>query len=94
MIFSSGFVPGTGEPAFITQSLARGRQTRTAIVQIKKPDDFSSGLYPGRELNPYSHYWPQDFKSCVSTNSTTRADPLLVIKSLVTGNAAEQHLVT
>ena len=24
-------------------------------------------------MNPYSHYWPQDFKSCVSTNSTTRA---------------------
>gem|GEM_PF-2070852 len=31
-------------------------------------------LYPGRELNPYRYYYPQDFKSCVSTNSTTRAD--------------------
>jgi hypothetical protein len=30
-------------------------------------------LYPERELNPHSHYWPQDFKSCVSTNSTIRA---------------------
>ena len=30
--------------------------------------------YPGRELNPHDHHWPQDFKSCVSTNSTTRAE--------------------
>src|SRR5690606_8497299 len=30
-------------------------------------------LYPMRELNPHDHYWPQDFKSCVSTSSTTRA---------------------
>jgi hypothetical protein len=30
-------------------------------------------MYPGRELNPYKHYCSQDFKSCVSTNSTTRA---------------------
>jgi hypothetical protein len=28
---------------------------------------------PGTELNRYGHCWPQDFKSCVSTNSTTRA---------------------
>ena len=27
----------------------------------------------GRESNPYGHYCPQDFKSCVSTYSTTRA---------------------
>lgn len=31
--------------------------------------------YPGRDLNPYRYYYPQDFKSCVSTNSTTRAKP-------------------
>ena len=24
-------------------------------------------------MNRYGHCWPQDFKSCVSTNSTTRA---------------------
>ncbi len=30
-------------------------------------------LYPERELNPHNHYWSQDFKSCVSTNSTIRA---------------------
>ena len=28
---------------------------------------------PRRELNPHGHCWPQDFKSCVSTSSTTRA---------------------
>ena len=28
---------------------------------------------PGSDLNRYGHCWPQDFKSCVSTNSTTRA---------------------
>jgi hypothetical protein len=29
-------------------------------------------LYPGTELNRHEHYCPQDFKSCVSTSSTTR----------------------
>ena len=29
-------------------------------------------LYSGTELNRHSHYCEQDFKSCVSTNSTTR----------------------
>ena len=29
---------------------------------------------PRRELNPYRHYCPQDFKSCVSTSSTTGAE--------------------
>jgi hypothetical protein len=28
--------------------------------------------YPGWELNPHEHCCPQDFKSCVSTSSTTR----------------------
>jgi hypothetical protein len=30
-------------------------------------------LCPGTELNRYGHCWPQDFKSCVSTKSTTGA---------------------
>ena len=30
-------------------------------------------LYPGRDLNPHGHYCPRDFKSRVSTNSTTKA---------------------
>ncbi len=29
--------------------------------------------YSGRDLNPHGHYCPLDFKSNVSTNSTTRA---------------------
>src|SRR6218665_2633335 len=31
-------------------------------------------LYPGRDLNPHRYYYPQDFKSCVSTSFTTRAE--------------------
>lgn len=30
-------------------------------------------LYSGRDLNPHEHYCSLDFKSSVSTNSTTRA---------------------
>ncbi len=29
---------------------------------------------PGAGLEPARPQWPQDFKSCVSTNSTTRAN--------------------
>ncbi|MCW3115003.1 MAG: hypothetical protein JWR18_3399 [Segetibacter sp.] len=29
-------------------------------------------MYPGWELNPHSRCGEQDFKSCVSTSSTTR----------------------
>ncbi len=28
----------------------------------------------GRESNPYGHFWPRDFKSRVSTYSTTKAN--------------------
>ena len=39
----------------------------------KKSDNLLSlFLYSGWELNPHLHYCKQDFKSCVSTNSTTR----------------------
>ena len=31
-------------------------------------------LYSGWELNPHSHCCEQDFKSCVSTSSTTRVN--------------------
>ena len=37
-------------------------------------------MYPGRDLNPHDHYWPQDFKSCVSTSSTTRAIDIMLNK--------------
>jgi hypothetical protein len=30
-------------------------------------------MYPGRGSNPYDLLGSQDFKSCVSTNSTTQA---------------------
>ena len=33
-------------------------------------------LYPGWELNPHSRCGEQDFKSCVSTSSTTRVNIL------------------
>ena len=31
-------------------------------------------LYSERDLNPHNRIWSQDFKSCVSTDSTIRAD--------------------
>ena len=35
---------------------------------------FQEGLMClGRESNPYGHCWPRDFKSRVSTYSTTKA---------------------
>jgi hypothetical protein len=36
-------------------------------------------LYSRRDLNPHGHYYPLDFKSSVSTNSTTRA--LLIVRA-------------
>ncbi len=38
---------------------------------MKKFIDF---LCLGRESNPYGHFWPRDFKSRVSTYSTTKAN--------------------
>ncbi len=34
---------------------------------------FEGLWYSERESNPHGHYWPQDFKSGVSTNFTIRA---------------------
>jgi hypothetical protein len=48
---------------------ASGCKTQSLLLQ-----------YPGRELNPYSHCWPQDFKSCVSTSSTTRVVIFIKLK--------------
>ena len=39
-------------------------------VRLKKRTLFE---YSERESNPHGHYWPQDFKSGVSTYSTIRA---------------------
>ncbi len=33
----------------------------------------------GRESNPYGHFWPRDFKSRVSTYSTTKANRIAKI---------------
>ena len=37
-------------------------------------------MYRGRESNPYGRCGPQDFKSCVSTSSTTPAPPLVRVR--------------
>ncbi len=48
--------------------------SRLRAKREKKSDlNLSDRLCPGTELNRYGPYGPQDFKSCVSTNSTTRA---------------------
>ncbi len=47
----------------------------TGRSQTKKPSH-STWLFsyvPGAGIEPARPQWPQDFKSCVSTNSTTRA---------------------
>ena len=47
------------------------------LGKIKKPDSLNllekSGSVPGIGLEPIRPQWSQDFKSCVSTNSTTWA---------------------
>ena len=45
-------------------------ESRTGNHEAFRP---ASALCFGRESNPYGHCCPQDFKSCVSTNSTTKA---------------------
>ena len=53
----------------------------TYVVPNKKPIIYDRlKLYPGWELNPHDHCWSQDFKSCVSTSSTTRVNTFLKIK--------------
>ena len=39
----------------------------------------------GRESNPYGHFCPQDFKSCVSTYSTTRAEKEIFSRTFYAG---------
>ena len=51
------------------------KQALNRSSKQKKPEQ-SSGFYslvPGVGLEPTRPQWPQDFKSCVSTSSTTRA---------------------
>ena len=52
-------------------------------------------LYPGRDLNPHGHHCPQDFKSCVSTDSTTRAIRWAKVqKGLCSSSLFEFHFLT
>ena len=45
----------------------------TKSLRNKKPRRLPGFLYRRRDLNPYGHFCPLDFKSSVSTNSTTSA---------------------
>ena len=57
----------------------RQNEVKTLFVElcIKKQDPLRNLAfflqYRGRDLNPHSHHWPKDFKSFVSTYSTTAA---------------------
>lgn len=58
----------------------RQNEVKTLFVElcIKKARPFQESCffflqYRGRDLNPHSHHWPKDFKSFVSTDSTTAA---------------------
>ena len=57
------------EPAALKVCWAQN-ESRTGNHEAFRP---ASALCFGRESNPYGHCCPQDFKSCVSTNSTTKA---------------------
>src|SRR5882757_9082478 len=46
-------------------------------INKKASTFFVEASYPGTELNRHSHYCEQDFKSCVSTSSTTRVNTLV-----------------
>jgi hypothetical protein len=52
----------------------KGNWQKEACKNKKAPNKCSELLlmYPGTESNRHSHYCEQDFKSCVSTSSTTR----------------------
>ena len=53
------------------------------FLKTKKPAIASKLLkYSGWELNPHSPYSEQDFKSCVSTSSTTRVDASLLLPAV------------
>ncbi len=51
----------------------RSNQAIFKWVQLKKPSAKKAILVPGAGIEPARPQWPQDFKSCVSTSSTTRA---------------------
>ena len=55
----------------LRKSIGIKRKSLTAFDKVVS-DYFL--LYSKRDLNPHSHYWPRDFKSLVSTDSTIRAN--------------------
>lgn len=62
----------------LTYRLERMEQKKVkGRAEMKKSYDFHHNSlafkYRGRESNPYGRFGPQDFKSCVSTSSTTSA---------------------
>ena len=54
----------------------------------------ASFLSPRRDLNPHLHCCKQDFKSCVSTNSTTRGSQKKTRKIREFFNGAEDEIRT
>ena len=56
-------------------------QNITTVTKYKKLKIyFQLFLYSGTELNRHGPYGPQDFKSCVSTSSTTRVSNHLLLQ--------------
>ena len=82
-VCSSFFVPGTGpEAAGRNARKAESCDRREQIEPVpgfdyrpktRKASEWMLSVCPGRESNPYGHCWPRDFKSRVSTYSTTWA---------------------
>ena len=69
----------TIEDFFLIRGLPNG-----LLRKIKKPQTSAELMFeafemcPGTELNRYDRCGSQDFKSCVSTNSTTGARPDII----------------
>ncbi len=66
---------------FILLFLNPSESKLSSVFEIKKTESFNSVFmywYRRRDLNPHGHYCPLDFKSNVSTNSTTSASDLKI----------------
>lgn len=50
-----------------------GTNFRTQKKELRFTRNSLTVMYRGRESNPYERFGSQDFKSCVSTSSTTPA---------------------
>ena len=59
------------------------RRKCSSVMNTNKKADHNRSAFnlcPRRELNPHGRCGPQDFKSCVSTSSTTRAPKKILPK--------------